>query len=257
MDINALHFIMPLFGVVFFSIVEKSLTKNNVVTIKRFFNYFLIYLINFSINLVLATFVLIPFIYLISPLKLASIASLDTPRIYNFIFSFLLIDLAQYINHRVHHKIPFLWKLHRLHHSEKDVNALTSFLHNPLEILSGFFIVVTIFFIFDIPIPVIIAYTLISSVQSAFTHLNILIPEKIDKYLRFIIITPNVHRIHHSKDMKLGNSNFGQIFIFWDLIFRTFIDKSNKMIHQIEFGIQKNESPENNSLFSLLSNPFK
>jgi sterol desaturase/sphingolipid hydroxylase (fatty acid hydroxylase superfamily) len=257
MDINALHFIMPLFGVVFFSIVEKSLTKNNVATIKRFFNYFLIHLINFSINLVLATFVLIPFIYLISPLKLASIASLDIPRIYNFMFSFLLIDLAQYINHRVHHKIPFLWKLHRLHHSEKDVNALTSFLHNPLEILSGFFIVVTIFFIFDIPIPVIIAYTLISSVQSAFTHLNILIPEKIDKYLRFIIITPNVHRIHHSKDMKLGNSNFGQIFIFWDLIFRTFIDKSNKMIHQIEFGIQKKESPENNSLFSLLLNPFK
>lgn len=248
---------MPIFGVTFFLVVEVFLAKKNVVTIKRFFNYFLIHLINFSINLILATFVLFPFIYLISPLKLLSIASLDIPKIYNFILSFLLIDLSQYINHRLHHKIPSLWKLHRLHHSEKHVNALTSFLHNPLEILSGFFIVVTIFFIFDIPIPVIVVYTLISSTHSALTHLNILIPEKIDRYVRLIMVTPNVHRIHHSKDLIAGNSNFGQMFIFWDLIFRTFMQKSNKAMNQIQFGIQENESPKDNNLYSLLINPFK
>ena len=158
--------------------------------------------------------------------------------------------------HRVSHKIPYLWKLHRLHHSDQKVDAVTTFLHHPFEIIVNSLLIIALYVVFDIPVVVIVWFSYFGAVHSAFTHTELLIPEKIDRYLKYFIITPNIHRIHHSQDMKEGNSNFGNVFPWWDMLFKTYEHKNAENLNQLEFGINAKESPKSNSIKSLLINPF-
>ena len=158
--------------------------------------------------------------------------------------------------HRVSHKIPYLWKLHRLHHSDQKVDAVTTFLHHPFEIIVNSLLIIALYVVFDIPVVVIVWFSYFGAVHSAFTHTELLIPEKIDRYLKYFIITPNMHRIHHSQDMKEGNSNFGNVFPWWDILFKTYTSKTKKELMSISFGIADKESPKTNTLKNLLINPF-
>ena len=167
-----------------------------------------------------------------------------------------MIDFTNYLIHRVSHKIPYLWKLHRLHHSDKKVDAVTTFLHHPFEIMVNSLLIIALYVVFDIPVVVIVWFSYFGAVHSAFTHTELLIPEKIDRYLKYFIITPNIHRIHHSQDMKEGNSNFGNVFPWWDILFKTYTSKTKKELMSISFGIADKESPKTNTLKNLLINPF-
>lgn len=214
-------------------------------------------LILLLLSLLSSTFLMLPFVNLVAPLQILSLATLPIPRVLSFILSFLLIDLIFYFSHRLHHLIPLLWKFHRLHHSDRKVDSLTTFLHHPLESLSTFFISILLFVIFDLPVPVILIYFATAAVHGVISHSSILIPEKIDKYLRFFIVTPNSHRLHHSIEMKEGNSNFGSLFLFWDFLFGTYFYKSEDNLNQLTFGINLKQSPLNFELSEFLINPIK
>jgi sterol desaturase/sphingolipid hydroxylase (fatty acid hydroxylase superfamily) len=179
------------------------------------------------------------------------------PRILNICFSFLIIDFFLYLNHLLHHKIPVLWKLHRLHHSDKKVDSLTTWLHHPLEIVTTFVILLTLYVMFDLAVIVLVIYGIVFTIHTAFTHFNILVPEQIDKYLRKIIVTPNAHRVHHSLNTKEENSNYGQIFLFWDWLFGTYIYRYNEELKQMNYGIDDTQTPKKTSFYDYLSNPLK
>jgi len=117
-------------------------------------------------------------------------------------------------------------------------------------------LIIALYVVFDIPVVVIVWFSYFGAVHSAFTHTELLISEKIDRYLKYFIITPNMHRIHHSQDMKEGNSNFGNVFPWWDMLFKTYAHKDEENLNQLEFGINVKESPNSNSIKSLLMNPF-
>jgi sterol desaturase/sphingolipid hydroxylase (fatty acid hydroxylase superfamily) len=238
-------------------IIERCFAKNNFYFDGRDKAIIQLELILLLLSLLSSTFLMLPFVNLVAPLQMLSLANLPIPRALSFILSFLLIDLIFYFNHRLHHSIPLLWKLHRLHHSDRKVDALTTFLHHPLESLSTFLISILLFVIFDLPVPVILIYFATAAVHGVISHSSILIPEHIDRYLRYFIITPNAHRLHHSIEMKEGNSNFGALFLFWDFLFGTYVYKVENKVNQLTFGINLNQTPMSSSLNEFLINPVK
>ena len=208
------------------------------------------------VNWLLKAYFVLLLVNLVAPFEIFSFSNMAAPKFVSIFTSFLFIDFSSYFLHWSFHKIPFLWKLHRLHHSDKDVDTITTFFHHPLERVAEFFINVIIFVLFDVPVPVILLYGFIAGLHAPLTHFKILLPEKWNKFLNYLIVTPNFHRVHHSLNMKEGNSNFGIVFSCWDKIFGTSISKANSQMKKIKFGINLRESPNRNSLKEYLLNPF-
>lgn len=211
-------------------------------------------ILSVGIRLFLSLVVFFPLLGLLIPFNVFSFSNLDIHPVVYFFLGFLLIDFFQYITHRMHHSIPFLWRFHRLHHSDKDVDVMTSWLHHPFETVSIYLIITFLYVVFDIPLVFIYWYSIIFILHVAFTHTKIYVPDHIDNWLRFFIVTPNAHRLHHSADMKEGNSNFGQVFLFWDVLFKTHMNGNSQ---SIQYGIESSQSPDNICLKDYLINPFK
>jgi sterol desaturase/sphingolipid hydroxylase (fatty acid hydroxylase superfamily) len=170
------------------------------------------------------------------------------------VVKFLFLDFFHYLSHRLHHAIPLLWRLHRLHHSDRNVNALTTVLHHPLEIATGFIGLIVAAVTFDVPVIVLTVYSVVFGLHSAFTHLNLVLPPPLDRWLKWVVVTPNFHRVHHALDMRDSNSNFGLIFVFWDYLFRTVAQQSRS---QMEFGISRDQTPQQDSIGAYLANPLR
>jgi len=209
-----------------------------------------------SLGVFVSWMLLLKLVNFVSPLEIFSISRLNMPKPINFLISILIIDFFHYVIHRLHHSIPMLWRLHRTHHSDKTVNSITSFIHHPFETVSAFFIGISMYVIFDIPVIAIFCHSIFMVVHSPFSHTTLHVPRHIEKILSYVIVTPNFHRAHHSLDMKEGNSNFGIIFPFWDRLFGTYIPKTSTQMREIKFGINFRESPAGNSLKEYLMNPF-
>jgi sterol desaturase/sphingolipid hydroxylase (fatty acid hydroxylase superfamily) len=257
MNFDLIAFASPLLGVSIFFLLErlrnnqKDNVKNRNKTILK------IEAINLILTVLVSTLILVPIVFFIAPLQIFSFSNLEVPIAISFILSFLFLDFIYYTQHVLHHRIPILWKLHRLHHSDEQMDSLTTFLHHPLELVSGFIYIVSIAVIFDIPVMVMTIYAIVIGLHAPFTHFRKLIPENLDKYLRWVVATPNFHRVHHSIDMKEGNSNYGGIFVFWDYIFRTSCTKKIFDLENMKLGIDVHQSPDRIALTSYLKNPFK
>jgi sterol desaturase/sphingolipid hydroxylase (fatty acid hydroxylase superfamily) len=154
--------------------------------------------------------------------KIFSLAKLDLPASIIFVVGFLSVDLIGYCIHRLSHLIKPLWNIHAIHHADEHVTALSGLLHHPLEPLVAYGLTLLLFVLIGMPVIVVLIYALIAALHNAFSHANISIPRQLEYILRLVIVTPDMHRTHHSVDMAEGNSNFGQIFSFWDRIFRTY-----------------------------------
>lgn len=243
-----------LFGFLFF---ERYRLNGTVSLTKRDALYLIIEIIAKLIGLVLSLYVLLWFVNLVAPFEIMSVSNLSIPIYLNAPIAFLLVDFFHYCSHRLHHQVPLLWRLHRLHHADKTVDAMTTFLHHPFELISIFVVNFGCYVLFDIPVIIILVHTLVVAFHAPFSHTRILLAEKLNRVLSTFIITPNVHRIHHSLDMKESNSNFGNIFPFWDRLFGTYAYRNREPLFHMKYGISKNKSPNNLTLMELLKNPLK
>lgn len=249
--------IAPFIGVGIFFFLERYCFKVENKTKRRVSTILSIQVATIFTNLALSLFFLVPLVFLLAPLQIYSFSKLNVPILISFTFSFLFLDLVNYLNHYLHHKVPLLWRFHRLHHSDCKIDSLTTFLHHPFELVSTFFVTIALATIFDVPVIVLITYGLIVGFHAAFTHLNILLPERVAKILNFLVVTPNFHKIHHSTNIKEGNANFGIMFIYWDYLFCTTIRKCNYDLIAMNTGIDISQSPKKISVLTFLTNPFK
>ena len=236
-------------------LIEKFYFSSSIMTKRDIWVSVLFGLGQFT-NWVLKAYVVLLLVNFIAPFEVFSFSNMPVPKVLSIILSFLFIDFLSYSLHWSFHRISFLWKLHRLHHSDKAVDTITTFFHHPLERVADFFINVSIFVLFDVPVPVILLYGFIAGIHSPLTHFKILLPEKWNKILSYLIVTPNYHRVHHSLNMKEGNSNFGIVFPYWDKIFGTSISKTNKQMSKIKLGISSIQSPKKQNIKEYLINPF-
>ena len=237
-------------------IVFEKLHSSDSILTKRDISIFMLLGIGEFFTWLLKAFAVLLFVNFLAPFEIFSFSNLSVPRYLSIVISFLFIDFSGYFTHWLFHRISVLWKLHKLHHSDRAVDAITTFFHHPLEGVANFLLNTLIFVLFDLPVPVILLYGVVASIHAPLTHFKILLPERWNKIVSNLIVTPNFHRIHHALDMKEGNSNFGIVFPFWDKLFGTYISKTSAQIKAIKFGIEDLKTPKSYSVKELLINPF-
>jgi sterol desaturase/sphingolipid hydroxylase (fatty acid hydroxylase superfamily) len=167
-----------------------------------------------------------------------------------FVVSILLIDFGNYCLHRLMHT-KFLWRAHRVHHSDRDISALTVMLHHPIEVILSTLLLMLFYLALDMPIVAVLAYVLIFSVYDALLHSHLKINKKFESCLGLVLVTPSLHRSHHSKNVAISNTNFGSLLSIWDRLLGSYRHKANvKALGIEEFSSRRS------SLRHLLGMPF-
>lgn len=158
----------------------------------------------------------------------------NLPSWSDLIIGFLVIDFFMYWWHRFNHEIPFFWYFHQFHHKDQKMNSTSAVRFHIGELILSYIVRIIIFPLLGLSIASIILHGFILFPVIVFHHSNLKISLRKDLRLRKIIVTPLMHRIHHSNIRKETDSNYGSILPFWDMIFRSYIKKSDK---PVEFGI--------------------
>lgn len=175
-----------------------------------------------------------------------------------FIGSIILLDLAIYWQHRVMHAIPLLWRIHRVHHADLDIDVTTGIRFHPIEIVLSMLFKFFIILLFGIPVIAIIIFEITLNATSLFSHSNIQLPPPLDRLLRRVIVTPDMHRVHHSIDLSESNRNFGFNLSCWDRWFRTYQDQPHAGHQKMTIGIKDFRKIDDCvKLRGILSIPFK
>lgn len=178
------------------------------------------------------------------------------PLIGYTILGLMGLDLiSAYFIHWLEHKVRFMWRFHLIHHTDIHVDTTTANRHHPGESLFRFIFTTLAVFILGAPVWMIMLYQALSVVLSQFNHANIRLPEKLDQWLSLVIVTPNMHHVHHHYILPQTDSNYGNIFSIWDRIFRTF---SYMKQEDIKYGIDTHLAENEHSRISrMLKIPFE
>ena len=133
-----------------------------------------------------------------------------------------MLDFVIWCQHWVTHKIPFLWSFHRVHHADRDMDVTTAIRFHPFEIFLSMLIKIGAVYVLGPAVFAVILFEIILNATAIFNHANLAIPKSIDKVLRVLLVTPDMHRIHHSRERKEHDTNFGFALSVWDRIFKTY-----------------------------------
>jgi sterol desaturase/sphingolipid hydroxylase (fatty acid hydroxylase superfamily) len=172
-----------------------------------------------------------------------------------FAASLLALDLAVYLFHRLFHAVPALWRLHRLHHADLDVDVSTGLRFHPVQVALIVLLKITIILALGAPPVAVLAFEVASQAITLFNHANVRIPPRIDGVLRSIFVTPDMHRIHHSIDVVETNSNFGFVLPWWDRLFRTYRSDPAAGQEGLTAGVGTFRAPRDAWLDRLILNP--
>ena len=172
------------------------------------------------------------------------------------ILGVLLLDfVGAYLPHYTEHRIKPLWMIHLVHHSDPNVDTTTANRHHPLESIIRFLFTLLGVFIIGTSIGIVMLYQALSLVSTQFNHANIRLPKKLDQWISYIIVSPDMHKIHHHYRLPYTDTNFGNIFSIWDRMLGTF---SNYEREKIIYGVDVfPDKKKNSQIKSLLKQPFE
>ena len=179
------------------------------------------------------------------------------PLVWRYVFAFLLLDLAQYFQHYLLHRVPLLWRLHRLHHADAEYDLTTGVRFHPLESFYTRGITLLVIAVLAPPIAAVVFFELVNAVQNFFGHANASMPAGLDRLLRLVQVTPEFHRVHHSVDVSDQNTNFGSVFTFWDRLFGTLRNEPRMGEERLRFGIEQVRGEESIRILHMLALPFR
>jgi sterol desaturase/sphingolipid hydroxylase (fatty acid hydroxylase superfamily) len=157
----------------------------------------------------------------------------------SFVAGFLLLDLLRYAVHRCEHAVPLLWRIHALHHSDPDVDVTTSLRHHPFEYVLASFVYWLAILVLDIPVLVVVSYGTIVLASEAVQHGNIAWPERLERWIQPLLVTPDMHRIHHSLSPAQANANYGAVLSIWDRLFRSYVWITRADHQALTFGVRE------------------
>lgn len=167
----------------------------------------------------------------------------------------LLVDFGDYAFHRLSHQTRWLWLLHAVHHSDEHLDVSTSLRAHPLHVLASFAWKILLIAALGIPIWVAMLRDALSIPVNLFHHSNIRLPDAMERALRWIIVTPPVHRVHHAPEQRLTDSNFGGLFPWWDRLFGTYVVPESPMPGR--FGLERMTGKRWQSLWGMLISPWR
>ena len=169
----------------------------------------------------------------------------------------ILLDLAIWFQHVVFHAVPLLWRLHRVHHTDVDFDVTTGTRFHPIEILASTCIKCAAVAAIGAPALAVLAFEVILNATSMFNHANARLPISIDRWLRLVVVTPDMHRVHHSDACNETNSNFGFSFPWWDRLFGTYRAQPTAGHQAMTLGVDAFRTPVDTRLDRLLTQPFR
>jgi len=175
--------------------------------------------------------------------------------VFTIIIGVLALDFSSWLVHWVMHKVSPLWAFHLVHHTDNNVDVTTGLRHHPGDsILRGVFFLLLIF-VSGAPMYTVMIYQTLIVLATAFTHANISLPKPVDKIISYVLVSPNMHKVHHHWKQPYTDSNYGGVFSIWDRLFGTFKTLDPK---SIRYGLDRyypNEKDED--LVALLKKPFQ
>ncbi len=172
------------------------------------------------------------------------------------LIGFVVLDFVIYMHHVLHHTLPTLWRLHMMHHADLDFDLTTGLRFHPIEIIISMIIKLAAVAALGVPPIAVLSFEIALNATSMFNHSNIIIPVKTDRFLRLLVVTPDMHRVHHSVIIKETNSNFGFNLPWWDRLFGTYKDQPDKGHTDMVIGLPQYRDQRKLSLPRLLILPF-
>jgi len=139
-----------------------------------------------------------------------------------FLLAFLALDLVIYLQHRAFHAVPILWRLHRMHHADLEFDASTGLRFHPVEIVLSMLLKLAVVAALGAPAAAVLVFEIVLNATSLFNHGNVRLSDRVDRVLRLIVVTPDMHRVHHSAVRRETDSNFGFNLPWWDRLFATY-----------------------------------
>ena len=182
---------------------------------------------------------------------------LDLPPWLSCAVGVMVIDLAGYGQHRLFHAVPLFWRFHQIHHSDLDVDCGTAVRHHPVEILLGRAFDLALIATIGIPPLAVLLGTTLVGVASVFNHGNVALPSVADRLLRGLLVTPDMHRIHHSADVEESARNYAMLFPWWDRLFGTYRREPLLGHEQMALGIAEARNASDVTMWKLLVLPFQ
>ncbi|MCW8933805.1 MAG: sterol desaturase family protein [Gammaproteobacteria bacterium] len=181
----------------------------------------------------------------------------DLNPLLEIIIAIIVLDLIIYLQHVLVHAVPALWRLHRVHHADLDYDVTTGSRFHPIEILISMLIKLATITVLGPAVVAVIIFEVLLNGMAMFNHGNVGLPPKLDKFLRFFIVTPDMHRVHHSVEDDETNSNFGFNLSCWDRLFGTYREQPRKGHVAMNIGIRGFTKPQQSTwLHGLLIMPF-
>lgn len=171
--------------------------------------------------------------------------------------SMALLDLAIYGQHRLFHRVGWLWAMHRVHHSDLGFDVTLAVRFHPLEIVLSMLIKFAVIAMLGAPAIAVLLFELLLSLGALFTHADIRLPARLERVLRWVVVTPDMHRVHHSVDRRETDSNFGFNLSIWDRLFRTYVAAPRLPPETMPIGLERFRSPPEQRLAALILNPFR
>lgn len=170
--------------------------------------------------------------------------------------SVVILDFVIYLQHAMFHAIPTLWRLHMIHHADLDVDLTTGSRFHPIEIILSMLIKIAAVLLLGAPVAAVIIFEVVLNAAAMFNHGNLRIPLHIDRILRRIVVTPDMHRVHHSVFPFEANSNFGFNLSWWDRLMGTYRDQPRSGHEEMTIGLNQYLDPSHLTLLRILALPF-
>lgn len=181
----------------------------------------------------------------------------EIPPAFQVLIALLALDLAIYFQHVLFHAVPALWRLHRVHHADLDFDVTTGFRFHVIEIVLSMLFKALVIAALGAPVLAVLLFELLLSSSSLFNHANARMPAKLDRALRWIAVTPDMHRVHHSIVPGETNSNFGFTVPWWDHLFGTYRAQPAAGHEAMTIGVERFRSERDLRLDRMLLQPFR
>ena len=183
---------------------------------------------------------------------------IDLPAVVTIGGSIVVLDLVVYAQHVVFHKIPLLWRVHRMHHTDLHVDVTTGVRFHPVELALSTVVKGAAVVLLGAPAGAVLAFEVLLNATAMFNHGNVRLPRSLDRWLRaLIVVTPDMHRVHHSVDKTETDSNFGFNLPWWDRLFGTYRAVPALGHDGMQIGLAEFRRPEDSRLDRLLLQPFR
>jgi len=170
--------------------------------------------------------------------------------------SVVLLDFAIYVQHVVFHAVPVLWRLHMVHHADLDIDVSTGIRFHTIEIIMSMGIKMVIVLLLGASAFAVIIFEILLNATAMFNHANLALPKGLDRLLRLVLVTPDMHRVHHSVIPRETNSNFGFNLPWWDYLCGTYRPQPEKGHDKMQIGLSQFQKSKTNDLFWMLKIPF-